>query len=73
MESSQRRAATRRIAPFIYYAHARTGKRKQQQQHHLTPLNSHLWMSTISPMSILKGEKDNQKKQQKKNRDIFLA
>jgi hypothetical protein len=41
---------------------------KEQQQHHLTPLNSHLWMSTISNVYFEGG-----KKERKRKREIFLS
>lgn len=37
-------------------------KEQQQQQHHLTPLNSHLWMSTISNVYFEGGKKERTKK-----------
>jgi hypothetical protein len=45
-------------------------KEQQQQQHHLTPLNSHLWMSTISNVYFEGGKKE--RKNEKENGKFFF-
>jgi hypothetical protein len=50
------------------YTQTQAKEQQQQQQHHLTPLNSHLWMSTISNVYFEGG-----KKERKRKREIFLS